>query len=40
MLEDHQIEKTLIRMEDELRQLTETIWEEEFLKLDPSSQAF
>lgn len=39
MLADPEIEKALIRMEDELRQLTEKIWEEEFLQLDPASEA-
>jgi MoaA/NifB/PqqE/SkfB family radical SAM enzyme len=39
MLADPEIEKALIRMEDELRQLTERIWEEEFLQLDPASEA-
>lgn len=39
MLADPEIEKALIRMEDELRQLTEKIWEEEFLQLNPASEA-
>jgi MoaA/NifB/PqqE/SkfB family radical SAM enzyme len=39
MLADPEIEKALIRMENELRSLTEAIWEEEFLQLDPARQA-
>ncbi len=38
MLQDPEIEKALLRMEYELRELTAKIWEEEFLQLDPAEQ--
>jgi hypothetical protein len=37
MLKDPEIEKALLQMEDELRNLTEEIWQEEILQMDPAN---